>query len=117
MPSFIDLENRFWSKVEKTDNCWNWVGGTSGKKGGYGAIRLPGRKGGKHGAHRVSWFIAYGYMPDLHVLHKCDNKKCVRPSHLFLGTNQDNINDKVAKGRQYSHRDSLGRFQRKGDIY
>lgn len=116
-PPFIPLKDRFWSKVVKTDTCWIWIGAGSTSKKGYGQIRLPGAKGRQTSAHRVSWILHRGEIPiGLDVLHKCDNPPCVNPDHLFLGTNQDNVNDKVSKGRQYTNRDILGRF-RKGDIY
>lgn len=86
---------RFWDKVNKTDDCWLWTAGTSS---GYGTIRGLDQK--SVGAHRLSWELAHGPIPDdLQVLHECDNKLCVRPSHLFLGTQLDNMRDMVAKGR------------------
>lgn len=55
-------------------------------------------------AHRVAWFLANGEIPkDMSVLHKCDNRICVNPEHLFLGTHQDNMADMLKKGRQVSH--------------
>jgi len=51
-------------------------------------------------AHRASWLIHYRYLPDLDVLHHCDNPPCVRPDHLFLGTDYTNQHDSMAKGRQ-----------------
>jgi len=89
------VEQRFWSKVEKTASCWNWTGY---KNYGYGIIRINYEN---IGTHRYSWELHNGKIPDkLCVLHKCDNPKCVNPDHLFLGTPKDNIDDKVSKMRQ-----------------
>jgi transcriptional regulator with XRE-family HTH domain len=91
----VDPQPRFWDKVRKTDGCWFWTAGLD--RDGYGSFELSGRKG----AHVVSWIFATGSDPrPMHVLHKCDNPSCVRPDHLFLGTNKDNMIDKTAKGRQ-----------------
>ena len=71
----------FWSKVNKTDGCWLWTAGTL--KTGYGRFSV---RGHNQRAHRVSWQIANGPIPEgLWVLHKCDVRNCVRPDHLFLG--------------------------------
>ncbi len=87
--------NRFWSKVNKTDNCWNWLACKT--KDGYGRIFI---KDKVLLAHRVSWAIHDGQIPKgLQVLHRCDNPSCVNPAHLFLGTVSDNMRDSVAKGR------------------
>jgi hypothetical protein len=67
-------------------------------KSGYGCLRLCKRT---FSAHRVSYHVFKGPIPEgLHVLHECDNRRCVNPEHLFLGTNLDNIRDSVAKGRR-----------------
>jgi hypothetical protein len=90
------LETRFWAKVEKTDGCWLWVASTN--KRGYGQISRPAE--GPALAHRVSWELHFGPIPaDLFVCHHCDTPPCVRPAHLFLGTNEDNVRDMLAKGR------------------
>jgi hypothetical protein len=92
------LEDRFWPNVQKTSGCWNWIGAEQSKGRGYGTI---GKDGKTLRAHRVSWEMHNGPIPEgLIVCHKCDNPKCVRPEHLFLGTHSDNVADKVAKGRQ-----------------
>jgi hypothetical protein len=93
------LEERFWSKVRKTDQCWLW---TAGKHVfGYGRIRvLHDGKWSMVEAHRVAWEIANGRVPEgLWVLHSCDTPACVRPDHLFLGSQTDNMRDAVMKGR------------------
>jgi hypothetical protein len=92
------LKERFWAKVQKTDGCWWW---TAGKfKNGYGSIYGGEHRGHYRKAHRVSWEIHYGAIPDnLCVLHKCDNPPCVRPDHLFLGTQKDNVQDMFFKER------------------
>lgn len=82
---------------EPNSGCWLWVGGTRDKRG-YGNWIRQGFD--TRSAHRISWMMHKGPIPDgLHVLHKCDVTLCVNPEHLFLGTNQDNIDDKVRKGR------------------
>lgn len=90
-----EYAERFFAKVRKTPGCWEWKAGYFDK--GYGAFRLGGKL---RKAHRVSWEMHNGEIPEgLKVLHECDNPKCVRPEHLFLGTDQDNADDRAAKGR------------------
>lgn len=92
------VEDRFWSKVNKKskDECWEWQGKPNTK--GYGRF-IAFQK--IIMAHRYSWELHNGNIPiNLDVLHHCDNPKCVNPSHLFLGTNNDNIRDMCNKGRQ-----------------
>lgn len=91
----IKVEDRFWGKVEKTSTCWNWKASLS--KDGYGEIS---DNGIMRLAHRVSWELHNGKIPEnMCVLHHCDNRKCVNPSHLFLGTNYDNVRDCINKNR------------------
>lgn len=89
----------FWSKVDKSngdDACWLWTGSVRGY--GYGQFWFNSRN---RPTHRISWELAHGEIPDgLLVCHRCDNPICVNPKHLFLGTQQDNIDDKTRKGRQ-----------------
>ena len=91
---------RFWNKVAIAgpNDCWEWQ--ASFHTTGYGQIRFNHKK---WTAHRVSWILINGEIPDaLCVLHKCDNRKCVNPKHLFLGTNYDNMKDKTNKGRHHN---------------
>ena len=86
---------RFWDCVHKTEGCWTWRRSRSVQ--GYGAFFMHGRY---WVASRASWVISYGPIPNgLWVLHKCDNPSCVRPDHLFLGNQFDNMRDCAAKGR------------------
>jgi len=90
---------RFWALVEQAGegSCWIWQGSLDDD--GYG--RGPRVKGRHQAAHRVSWLLNRGEVPDgMCVLHRCDNRQCVNPSHLFLGTNTDNMRDRDLKGRQ-----------------
>lgn len=90
----VPLEVRFWAKVVKTSSCWLWKGATNR---GRGAININGKP---RFASLVSWEMACGPIPDgMKVCHKCDNPLCVRPDHLFLGTQKDNIHDAINKGR------------------
>lgn len=97
-----DLVKRFWNKVDKKENnCWVWKGAT--EVTGYGKFSLEGStkqnyKTGK--AHRLSYEIHFGEIPNgLCVCHTCDNRLCVNPEHLWLGTREDNNKDRKAKGR------------------
>jgi predicted XRE-type DNA-binding protein len=99
------LQERFWSNVNITDlfECWNWIGDINNL--GYGRLSF---KGQRTKAHRLSYTLNIGpILGNLFVCHKCNNPSCVNPSHLYLGTSQDNMTDKVKANRQ-SHASSPG---------
>ena len=88
--------DRFWSRVEKTDTCWLWMGCLASN--GYGFFKYDYRQ---MRAHRFAWQITYGPVPkNMLVCHKCDVRRCVNPEHLFIGTQLDNIHDMLKKGRE-----------------
>lgn len=92
------IEERFWEKVAKGEGCWEWQGRRT--KPGYGRFWPQGLKGPAVQAHRIAWELVNGPIPaGLYVCHSCDNPPCVRPDHLWLGTNRENQLDAVAKGR------------------
>lgn len=96
------LPIRFWSRVDKTDSCWLWTGTISRctSRPTYGVIGRGGRGGPNSSAHRVSYELHFGPIPDgMLVCHTCDNGLCVNPAHLFLGTAKDNMHDMINKGR------------------
>lgn len=96
MRFYVQDIKRFWEKVDKQhpSKCWKWTGCISAR---YGLFWVFGRK---YKAHRVSWMIENGAIPEgLWILHKCDNPPCVNPNHLFSGNRSENMLDAARKGR------------------
>lgn len=112
----LNALTRFWKKVGVRDGgCWLWRG--SCYPNGYGqfAMRTERGRGNRMQAHRVVWQIVNGVdlPPEIQVCHSCDTPRCCNPAHLFLGSQQDNMNDMAAKGRahwQGAERDVNGKF-------
>jgi len=91
-------EEKFWSKVKLTaddERCWEWQGCVNEK--GYGKIQ---RNNKRYYAHRFAWLLVKGIEPQMFLLHSCDNPICVNPKHLREGTQKDNINDCIERGRK-----------------
>lgn len=93
---FKPIASPFWTQVHFGPSCWEWMAAKNSK--GYGTRWHNGKL---HKAHRVAWSEEHGAIPvGMMVLHRCDNPSCVRLEHLFLGTDDDNKADMIAKGRQ-----------------
>ncbi len=92
----FELLKQLLLQIPDDDSCIEWPRAARNKQG-YGSAKFEGRD---QMTHRVTWIITFGPIPDeMDVLHKCDNTKCFRPSHLFLGTHLQNMRDCVGKGR------------------
>lgn len=98
----INWEARFWKWVDikLPEECWNWKLAKEGEYGGFSIRRKSTGVFRSIRSHRASWILHFGFIPEgLSVLHTCDNKRCVNPNHLFLGTQADNVEDMMKKGR------------------
>ena len=94
----MNLHDRLYSKIRKTDSCWLWT--AASHPFGYGVIRIDGKN---RLAHRVMYELRNGPIPDgKYICHTCDNPACVNPEHLFIGTQKDNMQDCSQKGRARS---------------
>ena len=103
-PGVISAEEFFARAVVRGPReCWPWTGPYHND--GYGSVYLRSERRGCQ-THRVAWAFARGPIPaGMHVLHRCDNRRCVNPDHLYLGTPKDNGRDKAARGRCRRHGD------------
>lgn len=96
----LALVDRFWSQVDKTGNCWEWTGGRT--TDGYGTFWIAGKA---VRAHRFSYDLNVSAIPNGQwILHECDNPACVRPDHLHLGNNLQNMREAMERGRHDSLR-------------
>jgi len=92
-----DVVARFTEKISIGDGCWDWVASTNSD--GYGLFS----KGSSRKAHQVSYELFVGPLPHgrICVLHRCNNRRCVRPSHLYLGTQKENARDRESAGTTF----------------
>jgi hypothetical protein len=94
----MTFEEKFWSNYDIVGECWIWLGPFD--KDGYGQIYYPQRKVATR-TNIVAWELTNGFVPKgLCILHTCDNRPCIRPTHLFSGTNAQNTADMLARGRE-----------------
>lgn len=109
-----EAEALFWNKVKKSSECWEWTGSIN--QHGYGNFRSRTFFPNDILAHRIAWHIYHGGPPPkgIGVLHKCDNPKCVRFDHLFLGDQFSNMRDCSSKNRHKGMTGKKHPFNRKG---
>lgn len=93
---------RFFKYVKKTSLCWEWIGGSRGV--GYGAFKYQGKV---YDAHRFAWFLKHGSFSKLWILHKCNNRRCVNPEHLYEGTPKQNYADMKLAGNEPERKNKI----------
>ena len=111
--SYWEFLGDFYSKCQITDDdsCWLWAGSIFPKNPPRPRCYPPGNRNGFQ-AHRLMWILRYGEIPlGKFICHHCDNTMCVRPSHLFLGDQESNMDDMVKKGRSpHSEKNPRGKL-------
>lgn len=88
-------DERFWRKVDKSGECWVWTGANNGV--GYGKVRRPALSAQSIYTHHYAWFLKYGKWPE-YLCHRCNNRACCRPSHVYEGTPKSNQEDRIRDG-------------------
>ena len=101
-----DVYDRIMSKIDKSGDCWVWTGGTGNS--GYGRMRINKKL---YSPHRLMWEIYNKklILNNMEICHKCDNRLCINPEHLFMGTHRDNMKDCSKKRRVHGILDEFGK--------
>ena len=112
------IAERFWARVAKGNGCWNWTGYLDRCGRGSFSIGSRSENAKRIRASRMSWVLTFGEIPTgMFVCHTCDQPACVRPDHLFLGTQKDNMQDAAAKKRLHNRFNSNKTHCKRGHEY